>query len=67
MTETPLRIGLVGFDAVQAKDEVIDWVALYNLRPLHSTLGDSHPMLFEQKWLAREISVAIGQLCRGKF
>ena len=42
----------------QAKDEVMDWVAFYNHRRLHSTLGYASPMAFEQKWLARQISLA---------
>ena len=40
----------------QAKDEVMDWVAFYNHRRLHSTLGYASPMAFEQKWLASQIS-----------
>jgi transposase InsO family protein len=42
----------------QAKDEVMDWIAFYNHRRLHSTLGYTSPMAFEQKWLARQISLA---------
>ncbi len=42
----------------QAKDEVMDWIAFYNYRRLHSTLGYASPMAFEQKWLARQISLA---------
>ena len=42
----------------QAKDEVMDWIAFYNHRRLHSTLGYASPMAFEQKWLARQISLA---------
>jgi transposase InsO family protein len=42
----------------QAKDEVMDWVAFYNHRRLHSTLGYTSPMASEQKWLARQISLA---------
>jgi transposase InsO family protein len=42
----------------QAKDEVMDWVAFYNHRRLHSTLGYASPMAFEQKWLASQISLA---------
>ena len=41
-----------------AKDEVMDWIAFYNHRRLHSTLGYTSPMAFEQKWLARQISLA---------
>ena len=42
----------------QAKDEVMDWSTFYNHRRLHSTLGYTSPMTFEQKWLARQISLA---------
>ena len=42
----------------QAKDEVMDWLAFYNHRRLHSTLGYTSPMAFEQKWLARQIRLA---------
>jgi len=42
----------------QAKDEVMDWIAFYNHRRLHSTLGYVSPMAFEHKWLARQISLA---------
>ena len=42
----------------QAKDEVMDWIAFYNHRRLHSTLGYISPMAFEQKWLAQQISLA---------
>ena len=40
----------------QAKDEVMDWITFYNHRRLHSTLGYTSPMAFEQKLLARQIS-----------
>jgi putative transposase len=38
--------------ALQAKDEVVDWLRLYNSRRLHSTLGFLSPMDFEKKQLA---------------
>jgi len=41
-----------------ARDEVMDWIAFYNHRRLHSTLGYTSPMAFEQKWPARQISLA---------
>ena len=42
----------------QAKGEVMDWITFYNHRRLHSTLGYTSPMAFEQKWLAQQISLA---------
>jgi transposase InsO family protein len=36
----------------QAMDEVMDWLAFYNHRRLHSTLGYLSPMQYETKWLA---------------
>jgi putative transposase len=41
-----------------AEDEVMDWIAFYDHRRRHSTLGYTSPMAFEQKWLARQISLA---------
>jgi hypothetical protein len=41
-----------------AKDEVMDWIAFYNHRRLHSTLGYTSPMAFEQKWFAQQMSLA---------
>ena len=41
-----------------AKDEVLDWITFYNHRRLHSTLGYTSPMAFEQEWLASQISLA---------
>lgn len=32
-----------------AKDEVMDWIAFHNHRRLHSSLGYTSPMVFEQK------------------
>jgi len=31
-------------------DEVIDWIAFYNHRRLHSTLGYVSTMQFEKNW-----------------
>jgi putative transposase len=38
----------------QAMDEVVDWLAFYNHRRLHSTLGYISPMMFEQRWIAAQ-------------
>lgn len=37
-----------------AMDEVLDWLAFYNHRRLHSTLGYVAPMQFERAWLAAQ-------------
>ena len=42
----------------QAKDEVMDWITFCNHRRLHSTLGYTSPMAFEQKWRATRSSLA---------
>jgi transposase InsO family protein len=34
----------------QAQDEVIDWLAFYNRKRMHSTLGYTSPMAFEENW-----------------
>jgi len=34
----------------QAKQAVMDWMAFYNHRRLHSTLGYVSPMQYEQRW-----------------
>ncbi len=35
----------------------MDWIAFYNQRRLHSTLGYTSPMAFEQKWLIQQMSL----------
>ena len=42
----------------QAKDEVMDWIAFYNHRRLHPTLGYTSPMAFQHEWLAGQFSLA---------
>ena len=42
----------------QVKDEVMDWITFYNHRRLHSMLDYISPMVFEQKWLTQQISLA---------
>jgi len=42
----------------QAMDEVIDWLAFYNHRRLHLTLGYVSPMKFEENWLAAQNRLA---------
>jgi putative transposase len=42
----------------QAKDDVMDWITFYNHRRLHSTLGYTSPITFEQKWRATPSSLA---------
>ncbi len=38
----------------EAMDEVMDWLAFYNHKRLHSTLGYVSPMTFEQRWIAAQ-------------
>ena len=49
-----------------AKDEVLEWITCYNHRRLHSTLGYTSPMAFEQKWLASQISLAVEPMRQGR-
>ena len=34
----------------QAKDEVVDWLTFYSRKRMHSTLGYTSPMAFEENW-----------------
>jgi transposase InsO family protein len=38
----------------EAMDAVLDWMAFYNHRRLHSTLGYLSPMQYEQRWYAAQ-------------
>ena len=42
----------------QAQDEVIDWLAFYNRRRMHSTLGYTSPMAFEENWRRQQETLA---------
>ena len=47
-----LYLSSVGRDAHDYEDEIVDWLAFYNHRRLHSSLGYVSPMQFERAWLA---------------
>lgn len=40
----------------QAIDEVIDWIAFYKHRRLHSTLGYVSPRQYEERWVASQLN-----------
>src|SRR3569833_624497 len=42
----------------QAQDEVIDWLAFYNRKRMHSTLGYTNPMAFEENWRRQQETLA---------
>ena len=42
----------------QAKDEVVDWLTFYNRRRMHSTLGYTSPMAFEENWRRQQETLA---------
>ena len=47
------------FETIRAaKDEIVDWLAFYNYRRLHSTLGYVSPMRFEENWRASQAKKA---------
>jgi putative transposase len=39
-------------------DQVIDWMAFYNHRPLHSTLGYVSARQYEERWVAAQLNNA---------
>ena len=39
----------------EVMDEVIDWMAFYNHRIIHFTLGYVSPMQFEKSWHAAQL------------
>ena len=38
----------------QAREAILDWMALYNHTRLHSSLGYLSPMQYEQRWMAAQ-------------
>ena len=42
----------------QAKDEVIDWLTFYSRNRMHSTLGYTSPMAFEEIWRRQQETLA---------
>ena len=42
----------------QARDETLAWLLWYNCTRLHSTLGYTSPMQFEENWLAAQAKQA---------
>ena len=42
----------------QAKDEVVDWLTLYSRKRMHSTLGYTSPMAFEENWRRQQETLA---------
>jgi transposase InsO family protein len=39
-------------------DEVIDWIAFYNHRRLHSTPSYVSPRQYEERWVAAQLNKA---------
>jgi len=44
-------------------DEVIDWLAFYNPRRLHSTLAYVSPRQYEKRWVAAQFTKAACRRC----
>jgi putative transposase len=42
----------------QAKDEVVDWLTFYSRKRMHSTLGYTNPMAFEENWRRQQNTLA---------
>ena len=42
----------------QAKDEVVDWLTFYSRNRMHSTLGYTSPMAFEENWRRQQETLA---------
>jgi transposase InsO family protein len=42
----------------QAKDEVVDWLTFYSRKRMHSTLGYTSPMAFEENWRRQQETLA---------
>ena len=42
----------------QAKDEVVDWLIFYSRKRMHSTLGYTSPMAFEENWRRQQETLA---------
>ena len=50
MTTHPSLYGRKFATRREAMDAVLDWMAFYNHRRLHSTLGYLSPMQYENRW-----------------
>jgi transposase InsO family protein len=42
----------------QAKDEIVDWLIFYSRNRMHSTLGYTSPMAFEENWRRQQETLA---------
>jgi putative transposase len=53
------RLHGMGFETRrQAKDEVVDWLTFYSRKRMHSTLGYTSPMAFEENWRRQQETLA---------